>query len=75
MIDTVVTETNKSIRAMRAMLPDSILNSDKNTHFKETSEVEVRGLFGLMYYRAMFHQNLEAVKHLFDDNIGHPVII
>ena len=70
MIETLITETNKNIQEFIARLPDAILNSDKNTHLRETDETEVRGLIGLLYYRAMFHQNLEAVHHLFDDDIG-----
>ena len=40
-----------------------------------TDEVEIRGLIGLLYYRAMFSQNLESIVHLFDEDneSGHPV--
>ena len=51
MMDILIKETNRAIGETRARTPDSILKSDKNPYFKDTDEMEVRGLLGLMYYR------------------------
>ena len=70
LIQTMVTETNKAIQETRASMPAAILNSDKKCHFKDTNEIQIRGLIGMLYFRGILNQSLESIDHLFDDEIG-----
>lgn len=56
-------------------MSEKTLNTDKNVHFHDTDELEMRALLGLYYYRAMFNQSLESVNHLFEikQDLSHPV--
>ena len=76
MIQLLLTHTNRSISATRDQLPASAFNANsklKRCVFEDTNELEIRALFGLMYYRGMLNQNLEKVDHLWNDQTGHPV--
>ena len=75
MMELMVTQTNRAITKTKARMLAKTLNSDKNVHFGDTDEVEIRALLGLFYYRAMFNQSLESVNHLFEikQELCHPI--
>ena len=45
-IQSIVSWTNQEIRGIIDSLPQSVLDSDKNTHLGETDETEIRALIG-----------------------------
>lgn len=75
LMNLMVTQTNRSIQETRASMPAKTLNSDKNPHFGDTDELELKTLIDLYYYKAMFNQSLESVNHLFEiqQDLCHPI--
>ena len=53
----IITETYREIEDVRSKCKDS----DQSSHMGPMDEVEFRGLIGILYYRAMFNQNLESI--------------
>ena len=74
MMQMLISKTNIAIAETRSRVPAATLNSDKKCHFRDTTEIEIRGLIGMMYYRAMMNQSLESVDHLFNEDVGLPAL-
>ena len=47
--------------------------SDKYPWIKRTCTQELKALFGLLYIRRMFKQEIWDFHHLWDKEIGHPI--
>ena len=69
----ILTETNNSIREKIQELSDKITNSDKYPFFHLTNEIELKALFGLLYYRALLGLSKVKSSRLFEKKLGHPI--
>ena len=69
-MEMMISKTNIAIQETRVRLPAATLNFNKNPYFCDTNEIKIRGLLGMMYYRAMINQSLESVDHLFNEELG-----
>ena len=48
-------------------------DSCKYPHIKETTPDEIRSFFGLMYIRAVLHQNLLSIKRVYQHQYSNPL--
>lgn len=65
-IQSIVFWTNQEIRGIIDSLPQSVLDSDKNTHLGETDEAEIRAVIGKNpKNKAYLYSNKEGTTFLF----------
>ena len=73
-MELLVTRTNASIQEkLDEIGPLENISSKQRSFLYLTDEIELRPLFGLLYYRALFGMTKQKASRLFDKRIGHPV--
>ena len=71
MFNLVVLHTNKKIDQTIENVAAHRLESDKVTYLYRTTVLEIKALFGLMYFRGLLGQGLQYSQNLFSDVCGH----
>ena len=71
-LNKITEHTNESIQEALDALRITQQTS-KNTHFRLTDNVEIKALFGLMYFRGLEGKSKHKSSRLWQKGIGHPV--